>query len=139
MKLLYLDTNIFLNVLLEENPFVESSYKLLSLIEEGKFSAITSFLTIMEIYRILQKQNKNEEKIEKAIHEISSSAVEIILQDSSDLLYAYQLIKRFKIDPADSIHLSIAMQRKAVFITRDEVLAKRIKNISETNIPEKFI
>lgn len=93
----------------------------------------------MEIYRILQKQNKNEEKIEKAIHEISSSAIEIILQDSSDLLYAYQLIKRFKIDPADSIHLSIAMQRKAVFITRDEVLAKRIKNISETNIPEKFI
>lgn len=139
MKLLYLDTNIFLNVLLEEEGFVISSLNLLESIEEKRYQGVTSFLTLMEIHRILQKQNKNEAEIQKAIQKISNSAIEIYLPDGTDLLRAYELLRELKIDPADSLHLTVAQEKGAIFVTRDEDLTKKIKQIIKTSIPERLI
>ncbi len=57
MKVLYIDTNIFLNLLLKEELFIEKSRKLINMINNKEFKGITSILTLMEIYRVLQKQN----------------------------------------------------------------------------------
>lgn len=139
MKSLYLDTNIFLNVLLKEEDFVNPSFQLLQDIEEQKHEAFTSFLTLMEMHRILQKQNIEDTEIEKAIQKISSSAVEIILIESTDLFSAYELLKTLRIDPADSIHLAIAQEKRAIFVTRDSELTKKIKTVINTAIPETLI
>jgi len=138
MIVLYLDTNIFLNILLEEGVFVESSRDLLQAIEQKKYKASTSILTLMEIHRILQKQGKKEMEIDKAIQSISGLPIEISLPEGPDLLNAYEIIKRLKIDPADSIHLAMAMERNAVFVSRDNTLIKKIKNTIKTAIPEKL-
>lgn len=139
MKTLYLDTNILLNVLLEEKDFVESSSRLLSAIEIGKCKAITSFFTLMEIHRILQKYDKKENDIERIIKTISSSRIEIDLPENMDILNAYELIKRFKIDPVDSIHLFTAIEQGAIFVSRDKTLTAKIKSQINTTIPEIII
>ena len=138
MKTIYLDTNIFLNVLLEEKEFVESSFQLLSDIEIGKFKTITSFITLMEIHRILQKNGKDEAIIEKVIKTISTSSIEIDLPDGIDMFNAYELLKKYKLDPIDALHVNTAVEQGAIFVSRDNVLIKKVKSIIKTAIPEEI-
>ena len=87
METLYLDSNILLNVLLEEEDFVESSFKLLQDIEKGRYSAVTSLLTIMEIHRIFQKHGKAENEIAEVIQKIPGIGIEIIIPEREDIIY----------------------------------------------------
>ncbi len=136
MEKLYLDSNILLNVLLEEEEFVDSSFKLLQKIEAGEYSAVTSLLTIMEIHRILQKYGKKEGEISEVIQKIPSVGIEIILPERDDIISSYEFVRNHKIDPVDSIHLSIAMESSTVFVTRDVELTKKISSVIKVVNPE---
>ncbi len=136
MDTLYLDSNILLNVLLEEEDFVESSFKLLQNIEKNKYPAVTSLLTIMEIHRILQKHGKTENEITEVIQKIPSIGIEIIIPEREDMISSYESVRRHRIDPADSIHLSVAVASSTIFVTRDIELSKKIKKTIKIVKPE---
>ena len=136
METLYLDSNILLNVLLEEEDFVESSFKLLQDIEKGRYSAVTSLLTIMEIHRIFQKHGKAENEIAEVIQKIPGIGIEIIIPEREDIISSYEFIRTLRIDPADSIHLSVAVASSTIFVTRDIELGKKIKKIIKVEEPE---
>ncbi|MBU4266649.1 MAG: type II toxin-antitoxin system VapC family toxin [Candidatus Altiarchaeales archaeon] len=138
MGTLYLDSNILLNVLLEEEDFVESSFELLQDIEAGKYSALTSLLTIMEIHRILQKHGKKEKEIAEVIQKIPGIGIEIIIPEREDMVSSYEFVRTLKIDPADSIHLSVAMESSTIFVTRDEELSKKISSVIKVVKPEEL-
>ena len=138
METLYIDSNIFLNVVLEEESSADSSYQLLRDIEKGKYSSVTSILTVMEIHRILQKYGKEEHIIGDLIQTIPSIGIEIIVPGGEDLMAAYEYVRTSKIDPADAIHLSIAVSSSTVFITRDKELAGKIKKTIKTKTPEEL-
>ncbi len=139
MIVLYIDTNIFLNILLEEEGFCDTSEILINKILEDKYRGITSLLSFMEIHRIIQKQNKSEDEIKNAINMIRETDIEIIIPDSYDFINAYNYLQTLKIDPIDSIHIAIAIDNKAIFITRDEKLTAKIKRIIEVKTPEEVI
>jgi predicted nucleic acid-binding protein len=67
METLYIDSNIFLNVLLEEEGLAASSLDLLQKVESGKYSDSNVDPSFMEIHRILQKQGKTEEQITNTV------------------------------------------------------------------------
>ena len=54
MKIM-VDTNIIIDVLLEREPFVDDSYKLLSLCEEHKIDGFVSASSITDIYYLVRK------------------------------------------------------------------------------------
>lgn len=139
METLYLDSNILLNVLLEEEGLAESSYRLLQDIEEGKYAATTSLLTIMEIHRVLQKQGKTENKIAEAIRKIPGMGVEIIIPEREEMISAYDLIRTLRLDPADAIHLASATASATVFVTRDAELSRKIKKTIRVAQPEQLL
>jgi len=60
MKLV-LDANIFLDVIFEEREFFEASMKLLKLIEQNKFAAYISCVTLSEIIWIVYKESGYKE------------------------------------------------------------------------------
>ena len=54
MRIMF-DTNIFLDVLLEREPFVEDSCKVLSLCEDHKIDGFVSASSITDIYYLVKK------------------------------------------------------------------------------------
>jgi len=139
MKVLYIDTNIFLNLLLKEELFIEKSRKLINMINDKKFKGITSILTLMEIYRVLQKQKVKNETIDEAVKKIVEMEVEIIIPESYVFIQAYDLVKKYRIDIDDALHLAIAISNDAILVTWDEKFLKKSKRIIETKTPEDII
>lgn len=90
----------------------------------------------MEIHRILQKHGKTENKIADVIQKIPSIGIEIIIPEREDMISSYEFIRTLKTDPADSIHLSVAMASSTIFVTRDIELSKKIKEIIKVVEPE---
>ncbi|MFZ2456555.1 MAG: PIN domain-containing protein [Candidatus Altiarchaeia archaeon] len=109
IETLYLDSNILLNVLLEDAGLAGASLSLLQKVESGKYSATMSIFAVMEIHRILQKQGKTEEEITDAVRKIPSLGIEIMIPEGSEMISAYEYVKTLRVDPADSIHLSCAL------------------------------
>lgn len=63
MKHLYLDTNIFLDVVLRREPFLESSAKILDLQFKNRAKLYLSSLSYTTIYYVLRKTNTHSETI----------------------------------------------------------------------------
>jgi len=139
MKFLYIDTNIFLNLLLKEELFIEKSRKLINMINNKEFKGLTSILTLMEIYRVLQKQNVKNKIIDEAIKRILEMEIEIIIPESYVFIQAYDLVKKYRIDIDDALHLAIAISNDAILVTWDEKFLKKSKRIIETKTPEEII
>lgn len=139
MKKLYLDTNIFLNVLFQEDGFFETSYRLLQSIEAGKYEGMTSLLTFMEIHRVLQKQKKSEEHIKKALHRIRETPLNVVIPTEVEIISAYEMVQKFKLDPMDAMHVAIYAEAADGFVTRDEKVLKVIGAHFDAGTPEDFL
>jgi predicted nucleic acid-binding protein len=138
METLYLDSNIILNVLLDETGLAGASLSLLQKVESGEYCATLSILAVMEIHRVLQKQGKPEEEITDAIRKIPSMGIEIMIPEGGEMISAYEYVKLLRVDPADSIHLSCALASSSVFVTRDKELAKKIRKLIRIAEPEEL-
>lgn len=71
MKKIFIDTDIFLDTIMERKPHSEFSNMLISLCELNKIEGHTSSLVIANIYYILNKLSNHEKAIE-AINKICS-------------------------------------------------------------------
>jgi len=61
------DTNVIIDVLLEREPFVEDSYKFLSLCEEHKIDGFVSASSITDIYYLVKKYTHSTNLAYKAV------------------------------------------------------------------------
>ena len=69
MRIMF-DTNIFLDVLLEREPFVEDSCKVLSLCEDHKIDGFVSASSITDIYYLVKKYTHDTDIAYQAIGKI---------------------------------------------------------------------
>lgn len=88
MKLMC-DTNIFLDVLLEREPFVTDSDKILRLCEEHKIDGYISASCITDIFYLVRKFRHSNELAYQAIGKILE-IVKICSVTNNDVLTAYQ-------------------------------------------------
>lgn len=61
------DTNIIIDVLLEREPFVEDSYRVLSLCEEHKIDGFVSASSVTDIYYLVRKYTHSTELAYQAV------------------------------------------------------------------------
>ena len=92
----------------------------------------------MEVHRILQRYGKAENKIIKVIQKIPGIGIDIIIPEREDMVSSYEYVKTLRTDPADSIHLSVAVASSTIFVTRDMELSKKIKKIIKVVEPEQL-
>jgi predicted nucleic acid-binding protein len=71
MKKIFIDTDVFLDIMLDREPHAEFSTELLSLCEQNKITGCTSCLVIANIYYIINKI-ANHQKAIQAIGKIRS-------------------------------------------------------------------
>ncbi|MEM1575826.1 MAG: type II toxin-antitoxin system VapC family toxin [Nitrososphaerota archaeon] len=138
MSVYYLDTNIFLNVIYKEKNFYEKSRKFLEEINNGKYQAVTSSITLLEI-ALDMAESGYIELVDKAIASIEDiKNLEIVSLNKTMTKQAAIFVLRDNISIHDAYHLSTALQQKVkAFITRDEELQKKINRYIKTITPEE--
>ncbi len=65
--------------------------------------------------------------------------IEIIIPESYVFIQAYDLVKKYRIDIDDALHLAIAISNDAILVTWDEKFLKKSKRIIETKTPKEII
>ena len=64
------DTNIIIDVLLDQEPFAETSAKVLRLCENGKIAGYTTASCITDIFYIVRKHLHNTERAYNAVEKV---------------------------------------------------------------------
>lgn len=136
----YLDTNIFLNVVYNEQPFVESSLQLLRQIQEGRLVGLTSSVTEIEIALDLAKTG-NRDKVDQTLGLIERMAnLTICPLNSWTAKMAAKLVLDSGMMIHDAYHSATAIEHKAdVFVTRDKQLKKKLKTQVKVSEPDALI
>ena len=83
------DTNIFLDVLLEREPFVDDSSKILRLCEEHKLDGVVSASCITDIFYLVHKYTHSVDMAYKAIGKVLE-IVKVCSVTNNDVLMAFQ-------------------------------------------------
>jgi len=140
MKLV-LDANIFLNVIFAEKGFLESSKKLLKLIEQKKFKAYISSVTLSEIIWVVHKESgyKKAKEVSSYLKELFElGLIKVVPLDEGIVFRALDFIEKYRLSLVDSLVLSTAVNVKAnILVTRDESF-KKVKEI-KIRIPDELV
>ncbi len=137
-KKVFLDSNIFLNFLLKEEQLYKGSKHLLMKIERGELEGVTTLINIMEVLAILRKKShmKDNELIRdvEKIGEIQN--LEIIIPSEIHIAQAFEIQKKTKLLPTDSILVSIARDFADIFVSRDKELKTKASSFISVIEPE---
>ena len=83
------DTNVIIDVLLERQPFVDDSYKVLSLCEEHRINGFVTASSVTDIYDLVRKYTHSTELAYKAIGKLLE-IVKVCSVTNNDVLTAFQ-------------------------------------------------
>lgn len=125
---LYLDTNVLLNIILEEHAFLSASKALLKKIESAQVRGFISLLTLMEITRVLQKRGWSQSRVTRILESIQQVELSMILPSEIELFHAFQLTQQKRLDVLDALHVGVALTSADVLVTRDQKLL-RLRNL----------
>jgi len=133
MKKIFIDTDIFLDTILDRKPHAEFSNELLSLCEQNEITAFTSCLVIANIYYIINKI-ANYQKAVQAIGKIRSL---VSVLPFSDKEIGESLNAEFR-DFEDGVQYFIAVNHKI-----DCLVTRNTKDYQKANIsvltPKEFL
>ena len=83
------DTNVIIDILLEREPFVEDSYKILKLCEEHKINGFVSASSVTDIFYLVRKYTHSTEQAYKAVGKLLE-IVKVCSVANNDVLIAFQ-------------------------------------------------
>lgn len=83
------DTNVIIDLLLEREPFVEASCRVLSLCEEHKIEGFVSASSVTDIYYLVRKYTHSTELAYKAVGKLLE-IVKVCSVTNNDVLTAFQ-------------------------------------------------
>ncbi len=139
-KKVFVDSNIFLNFLLKEEQFYKGSKQLLIKIEKGEIEGITTLINIMEVLAILRKKSPlKDNEIVRDVEKIGEvQNLEIVIPSEIHIAQAFEIQKKSKLLPADSILVSIAKDFADVFVSRDKELKRKASSFIPVLEPENL-
>ncbi len=139
-KKVFVDSNIFLNFLLKEEQFYKGSKQLLIKIEKGEIEGITTLINIMEVLAILRKKSPlKDNEIVRDVEKIGEvQNLEIVIPSEIHIAQAFEIQKKSKLLPADSILISIAKDFADVFVSRDKELKRKASSFMPVLEPKNL-
>jgi predicted nucleic acid-binding protein len=120
------DTNVFLDVLLEREPFVAASDKVLRMCEDHKLDGYITASCITDIFYLVRKYHHSNELAYKAVGKILEIA-KVCPVTNNDILTAYQIRAR---DFEDCLLATCAKS-----IQCDSIITRNKKDFEEFGIP----
>lgn len=133
MKKIFIDTDVFLDTIIDRKPHCESSNKLINLCEQNEVSGFTSSLVIANIYYIINKIAGYQ----KAVQAISKIRSLITILPFTDKEIGESINAEFK-DFEDGVQYFIAINHKI-----DYLITRNRKDFQKANIsvltPKEFL
>lgn len=134
---IFLDTNFLLRFFLQDNPLqFEACKKLISQIEEGKFTVYTSGIVFLEISYVLKSVYKLPFLDVIDILDSVSDIRGITIVEKTNTKIALKFFKKYKVKFTDCL-IASQLPKRALLISFDEELAK-IKEI-KVKAPQQIL
>lgn len=133
MKKIFIDTDIFLDTILDRKPHSESSNELINLCEKNEISGYTSSLVLTNIYYIINKIASHQ----KAIQAISKIRALVTILSFTDKEVGESINAGFN-DFEDGVQYFIAINNKI-----DCLITRNTKDFKKARIsiltPKEFL
>jgi predicted nucleic acid-binding protein len=126
---LYLDANIFVFAALNTQKEGSKAVALLRKIQQGEEQAITSALTLDEVYWEVKKNRGMDKALETAEAMLNFPNLEIISADREVISSALQIIRQYHLAPRDAIHASTAIAEKVDTIVSTDADFDKVKEL----------
>jgi uncharacterized protein len=116
----YLDANVFIYSSLNRKLIGERSRSIIRDVQEGKISAGTSALSFDELVWAVKKERGETEAIVAGQTILNTPNLAILEINQGILNSALSLIKRYHMNPRDSIHAASAIDAGAELIVSED-------------------
>ncbi|MBS7631297.1 type II toxin-antitoxin system VapC family toxin [Candidatus Bathyarchaeota archaeon] len=121
LRVLYLDANVFIYAALNLEDIGSRARAILKRVQRGEISATSSALTFDELVWAVKKYRSLADAAIAGEAFLSMPGLELIDVDGDLLAVALEIMRRYQLDPRDSIHAASALSKKAeAIISTDE-------------------
>jgi len=127
--MLYLDSNVFLYAALNNEEIGDRARNLLKQVQSGKEQASSSALTFDEVVWAVKKYRNLENAIIAGEAFLNFPNLKLIPVNEDLLAVALDLIKKYGLDPRDSIHGAAAILNKVEAIVSTDEHFDKIKEL----------
>lgn len=127
--MLYLDSNVFIHATLNMKEIGERARALLRKVQQGEEAASSSVLTFDELVWAVNKYRSIEDAINAGEAFLNFPNLKLTIVDGELLALALNLIRKYKLDPRDSIHAATAILERAEVIVSTDIHFDKIKEI----------
>ncbi|MCX8182623.1 MAG: type II toxin-antitoxin system VapC family toxin [Candidatus Methanomethyliaceae archaeon] len=127
--MIYIDSNIFIYAALNLEDLGDRARALLRDVQEGKQRAASSALTFDEIVWAVRKYRSFEDSVAAGEVFLNMPNLKIVEVSGDILAMALELMRRYRLDPRDSIHAASAISKKTKVILSSDEHFDRVKEI----------
>ena len=132
--MLYLDANVFIYAALNREDLGDRARSLLRDVQRGKLRASSSALTFDELVWAVKKNRSLEDAVVAGGAFLDMPGLKIVEVNGELLALALELIKRYRLDPRDSIHASSTLLEDAEAIVSADEHFDKVKEIRRRTI-----
>ena len=126
---IYIDSNTFIYGAIDDEEIGKKARNILSEVNEGKYKAYTTTLTIDEFLWRVQKEVGRELASESVSIFFALANLELISVDTKIITNAMEIYKTEKLDPRDAIHLAAMREKKISAVISTDPDFDKIKGI----------
>lgn len=134
--MIYLDSNVFIYATLNNERIGDAARLLLRRVQSGEVKAASSTLSFDELVWIVKKNRTFEDAIASGEAFLNMPALKLVEVDEELLAGALLVMKKYGLDPRDSIHAASAMQEMADTIISTDRDFDRMKEIKRQELVE---
>lgn len=116
----YIDSNLFIYAALYSDERGKQARNFMKEIRKGKEVAVTSVLTFDELFWKVKKEKDFEAALKIGRSFLEMENLVFVEVDDSALWRSYKLIKKYKLNPRDGIHLACALGKGATVIVSED-------------------
>lgn len=136
VSVVYLDANVFIFAEISSEKEGELARQILFKLDEGKFKAITSVLTIDEVIWALRKEIDYSHAIAVGKKMFNISNLDIVGVDTRIMSIALDYMEKDRLMPRDAIHAASMVSNKVRRIASEDPDFKKIRKIEALTFSE---
>jgi len=126
---LYLDANVFIFAALSTKEYGDKAEAVLNRVQLGEEAAVTSALTLDEVFWMVKRNRGVEKAIETAEAILNLPNLEIIAADKETAMAAVALIRKYNLAPRDALHAATAIACGIDFLVTSDAHFSRVKEL----------
>ena len=132
--MIYLDANVFVLAALNQDAAGNRARSILRDVQAGKQEASSSALTFDELVWAVKKHRGLDDAILSGEVFLNMPRLELVETNSNLLTLALNLLKKYQLDPRDSIHAASALSKSAEVLISTDSHFDRVKEIRRREV-----